>query len=102
MPSTSERWVCETCAVQTGVSAAEAPPKKCKICEDDRQYTKASGQIWTTVFDLLKSHKSDIRKEEPGLLGVGIDPPIGIGNRALLVQTCKTNVLLILEEKKVD
>ena len=44
--------------------------------------------------DLLREgHRSDVRVEEEGLLGIGIEPSFSIGQRALLVQTDQGNVL---------
>ena len=37
--------------------------------------------------------RNDVREEEPGLLGIGVEPPFAIGQRALLVQTPGGNVL---------
>lgn len=87
MPQAIERWVCPTCAVQYADPVSETPPRQCKICEDERQYIKEEGQTWTTLTDISKTHKNVITEEESGLIGIGIDPPIGIGNRALLVKT---------------
>lgn len=88
MPSAArEYWICDTCAVQVATPVSESPPEKCKVCEDDRQYRNMQGQNWTTPSEIAKKHKSIIKEEEPGVLGLGVDPPIGNGNRALLVQT---------------
>jgi len=38
-------------------------------------------------------YRSDVRDLEPGLAGVGVEPRFGIGQRALLVQTGRGNVL---------
>jgi hypothetical protein len=42
---------------------------------------------------LLHDHASELREEEPDLLGVGVTPPVAIGQRALLVRTPAGNVL---------
>jgi hypothetical protein len=41
----------------------------------------------------LRGHSTELREEEPGLLGVGVRPAFGIGQRALLVCTPQGNVL---------
>ena len=42
----AECWICSTCGVQ--YEASEAPPPRCFICEDERQYVGLAGQTWTT------------------------------------------------------
>jgi hypothetical protein len=84
-------WICATCAVQQPESAE--PPRHCPICEDERQYVGWQGQRWTTREELLAGHRSVLREEEPDLLGVGVEPAVAIGQRALLVRTPGGNVL---------
>ena len=43
------------------------------------------GQRWTTLDELRATHRAEFRREEPGLLGVGMEPGFAIGQRALLV-----------------
>ena len=80
-----------TCGTQHAPSAE--PPAHCAICEDERQYVGEGGQQWTTIQQLRERHRADIREEEPGLTGIGCDPPFAIGQRALLVETAGGNVL---------
>lgn len=87
MPS----WICMTCAVQQGET--DSPPQHCLICEDERQYVGWQGQQWTTMAELGRDHAVVLREEEPDLVGVGIEPTVGIGQRALLVRTPHGNVL---------
>jgi hypothetical protein len=84
-------WICATCAVQQPDSPA--PPDRCPICADERQYVGWDGQRWTTAADLAAEHRNDLREEEPGLLGIGVEPAVAIGQRALLVRTGAGNVL---------
>jgi hypothetical protein len=84
-------WICATCAVQYPDTVA--PPDRCPICEDERQYIGWDGQRWTTRDELLAEHRSVVREEEPGLVGVGVEPAVAIGQRALLVRTAGGNVL---------
>lgn len=52
------------------------------------------GQAWTTLPELrAEGHRGDVRDLEPGLVGVGVSPPVGIGQRALLAATAAGNVL---------
>jgi hypothetical protein len=84
-------WICLTCAVQH--PHTDRPPARCAICEDERQYVGWSGQRWTTREELARDHRSLLREEEPDLVGVGVEPAVAIGQRALLVRTPHGNVL---------
>jgi Metallo-beta-lactamase superfamily. len=84
-------WICATCGVQH--ADTERPPAACPICEDERQYVGWDGQRWTTMPELADQHAVTIQAEEPNLVGIGVDPPVAIGQRALLVRTPKGNVL---------
>ena len=43
--------------------------------------------------ELAQDHTNEIREEEPDLIGLGVTPSFGIGQRALLVRTPAGNVL---------
>ncbi|HEY3208726.1 MAG TPA: hypothetical protein VGL18_02905 [Actinomycetota bacterium] len=87
-----DAYICVTCGVQQAPSGG--PPPRCPICEDERQYVRQSGQAWTTLTELKASgHRIELRDVEPRLLGVGVEPAFGIGQRALLVQTADGNLL---------
>jgi hypothetical protein len=64
------------------------------VCADERQWVPPDGQRWTTLDELAAAgHRSDVRAVEPGLTGIGADPPVAIGQRSLLVATDAGNVL---------
>lgn len=84
-------FICTTCGTQ--FAEAEQPPEQCTICNDERQYVGWSGQQWTTLDDLRRSHRNSLRLEETGLYGVGTEPSFAIGQRALLVTHPMGNVL---------
>jgi len=84
-------YICVTCGVQFAESAE--PPVSCPICEDERQYVGWGGQEWTTLEDLARDHHNVIKEVEPGLIGIRTEPQVGIGQRALLVQSAEGNVL---------
>ena len=64
------------------------------MCADERQWVPPGGQRWTTLAELAAAgHRSDVRAVEPGLTGIGADPPVAIGQRSLLVTTPAGNVL---------
>ncbi len=84
-------FICTTCATQ--FAAAVAPPPRCPICEDERQYVPARGQGWTTLEALRRGHANTWRQVEPSLLALRSVPALGIDQRALLVRTPAGNVL---------
>ncbi len=45
------------------------------------------------MTELAGRHAVELREEEPDLIGIGVDPPFAIGQRALLVRTPGGNVL---------
>ncbi len=84
-------YICTTCGTQFAETGR--PPDRCPICDDERQYVGPGGQRWTTLDELLRSHRTSIKLEEPGLTGIGMEPSFAIGQRALLVQRPGGNVL---------
>lgn len=84
-------FICVTCGNQ--FAATDALPLHCPICEDERQYVNPEGQAWTTVGALQGDHHNVMATEEPGLTEIYTRPKVGIGQRALLVQTPGGNVL---------
>jgi glyoxylase-like metal-dependent hydrolase (beta-lactamase superfamily II) len=83
--------VCETCGAW--FPDGPAPPERCPICDDERQWVPADGQRWTTPERIVEGRRADVRGLEPGLLGVGLTPSFAIGQRLLLVSTAEGNVL---------
>jgi glyoxylase-like metal-dependent hydrolase (beta-lactamase superfamily II) len=84
-------YICKTCGTQ--FAETDTPPAHCPICEDERQYIGWEGQQWTTLDALRQSYTNTIQEEEPKLTGIGTTPSFAIGQRALLVQTERGNVL---------
>jgi hypothetical protein len=81
--------ICRTC----GVQYAEAR-EDCPVCLDERQYVGWDGQQWTTLAELAAAgHRGRIQEEGPGVIGIGTDPSVAIGQRALLVRAPGGNVL---------
>jgi glyoxylase-like metal-dependent hydrolase (beta-lactamase superfamily II) len=83
-------FICTACG--TEYTPSETPPPACLICDDERQYVPTSGQGWTTLERLQRSHMPTFR-DEHGLLGIGMSPGFAIGQRALLVRTPDGNIL---------
>jgi hypothetical protein len=85
-------FVCRTCAVEQ--PDTDKPAAACAICSDERQYVRPTGQQWTTLEELAAAgHRGAVAEVEPGLHGITIEPSVGIGQRALLVQTTSGNLL---------
>jgi len=81
--------ICRTCGVQY-----PGPREDCPICLDERQYVGWDGQQWTTLAELRQAgHRGRVQQEGPGVFGVGTEPSVAIGQRALLVTTPSGNVL---------
>jgi glyoxylase-like metal-dependent hydrolase (beta-lactamase superfamily II) len=84
-------YICVTCGNQHAESSQ--PPPRCPICEDERQYVNPEGQAWTTLDELERDHHNVITSLKPGLTEIVTEPKFAIGQRALLVQTPRGNVL---------
>jgi glyoxylase-like metal-dependent hydrolase (beta-lactamase superfamily II) len=85
-------WVCPTCGAN--YPPAPAPPARCPLCEDERQWVPPSGQVWKTMDELADSgYNSEVREVDAELFGVGVRPGVGVGHRALLVRTAEGNLL---------
>lgn len=83
-------FICETCGTQYGQIAA--PPDRCMICEDERQYVGWDGQRWTSHKSLQQ--RLSIRIEPyRGMMALTTQPAFAIGQRALLLPTAAGNVL---------
>jgi hypothetical protein len=101
----SAGWVCAACG--NHYPGTQTPPASCVICTDERQWVAPSGQRWTTMAELAADgRRCDLWEEEPGLLGVGVNPPVGIGQRGLIVVTPAGNLLWdppgFLDDRAVD
>jgi glyoxylase-like metal-dependent hydrolase (beta-lactamase superfamily II) len=81
---------CATCGAQ--FTPSDAPPDRCPVCDDARQYVPEAGQAWRTPEELRSGHRNEIR-HEGAYDGVGMDPPFAIGQRALLVPAGDRHVL---------
>ena len=84
-------YICATCCAEFPPS--DQPPASCPICSDERQYVKPEGQKWTSGAEIAQNHKTELRQLEPGLLGIGVTPALGIGQRALLIEHPEGGIL---------
>ena len=83
--------ICSTCGTQFAETAA--PPDRCPVCKDERQYVNWKGQTWTSLAALRQGHRNVLREEEPGVTSIVTEPSFAIGQRALLLQTASGNIL---------
>src|SRR5215813_10912592 len=86
-----ENFICVQCGTQFSETAR--PPLRCSICEDERQFVRHRGQEWTILKSLAADHRNRFEEEAPRLLGIGTEPEFAIGQRALLVQSPRGNLL---------
>ena len=97
-------FVCTTCGTQ--YAECDLEPSACLICQDERQYVGPGGQKWTTLDRLRRERRQSIHQVDENLMGIGIEPAFGIGQRALLVRTPAGNVLwdciALLDEALVE
>jgi hypothetical protein len=81
--------LCATCGVEHA-----APAGTCAICADERQWTPATGQAWTSLRELREAgHHVNIDELEPDLYGLTVEPAVGIGQQAHLVVTPQGSVI---------
>lgn len=92
---TSDSWlVCVTCGTQFPTTDRSLV-KTCPICDDPRQFVPASGQSFTTLSEVKKTHANEFTPcaTDPRLTFISSTPKFAIGQRAILVQTSAGNVL---------
>jgi hypothetical protein len=76
-------WICRTCAVEHSER-----PEVCAICADERQWTPADGQAWTTLPELVaEGHDVTVTELEPDLFALSAHPGVGIGQESKIVRT---------------
>ncbi|HEU5440710.1 MAG TPA: MBL fold metallo-hydrolase [Ktedonobacterales bacterium] len=85
------KYICVTCGTQFPESAS--PPAGCPICQDDRQYVNPHGQQWTTLEAERGKHAISLEELAPGIMTIGAEPKLGIGERAYLIETSHGNVM---------
>ncbi|KAH9879019.1 hypothetical protein J1614_002454 [Plenodomus biglobosus] len=121
----SELAICETCGTQYDVPLSQHPDS-CRICNDPRQYVPLSGQSWTSLKQANQLQKNTYETDPndsrmhyistrpltpselpPGLAdSTSTRKQLGIGQRAILLQTDKGNVLwdcvAFLDQQTID
>ena len=86
-----ECYICTQCGTQ--YAETESPLETCRICTDERQFVNPHGQQWTTHARLKRTYRNTVHIQGPGVTGIGVDPQVGIGQRALLIRGANGNVL---------
>ena len=78
-------WICQACGVEYPASAA--PPDRCPVCEDSRQWVPPTGQQWTQLDALRRTHRNAWRLEAEGVWSIRTEPGFGIGQQMHLIET---------------
>src|ERR1051325_5593642 len=63
-----QAWICTICGTQ--YEPSEQPAACCSICDEQRQFVLPTGQQWTSLAQLRKSHMATFRREGE-LIGIG-------------------------------
>jgi len=84
-------FICTACGTQ--FSERFEPPQACPICEDDRQFVPQSGQEWTDMAAISRTHSVVWNQEAQGIHSLQISPAFAIGQRAFLIQGPDGNIL---------
>jgi glyoxylase-like metal-dependent hydrolase (beta-lactamase superfamily II) len=84
-------FICLTCGAH--FPPGDAPPSRCPICDEERQYIGHQGQRWTTLEAMRRDHRNLVQPIEPGLTGFTTEPKFAIGEQAHLIETPAGNVL---------
>ena len=71
-PALMPAFICTACGTQYPPS--EAPPDACPVCVDERQFVPASGQSWTTLEGLRRTHSNKFRRLATGLTTIETTP----------------------------
>ena len=89
-------FICETCGVQFAPveGSSDAPPRRCPVCEDERQYVGPNGQRWTTTTGLRAGgRRNEFEDVEPDLTTINTRPSFAIGQQGHLIRTPVGNLL---------
>lgn len=93
--ATASKWlVCRTCSTQFPTDDRSAVTT-CHICDDARQYVPPTGQSFTTLADLARTHRNTFTTypPDPRITFIETTPRLAIGQRAALIKTPQGNVL---------
>ncbi|KFH42771.1 hypothetical protein ACRE_064990 [Hapsidospora chrysogenum ATCC 11550] len=94
-PATASSWlICRTCSTHFPTSDRSSVTT-CHICDDPRQYVPPTGQTFTTLAELRRTHRNEFTAyaRDPRLTSIETTPRLAIGQRAILIRTPRGNVL---------
>ncbi|KAI9812488.1 MAG: hypothetical protein M1827_004719 [Pycnora praestabilis] len=86
--------ICTACGTQYG-TADTSKLQSCRVCDDPRQFVPPSGQSFTTLAEMREKFKNKWVQDtvDKRIWSIWTEPKFGIGQRAILLQTSKGNVL---------
>ncbi len=84
-------FICVACGTQFNKSSE--PPRACPVCEDDRQFVPQSGQEWTDMAAISRTHSVIWNEEAQGVHSLQVSPDFAIGQRAFLIEGPDGNIL---------
>jgi hypothetical protein len=96
MASTTDNLlICTACGTQFDIEDRSLL-KRCRICDDPRQFVPPTGQAFTTLSELKAAGHTNKRKSLDGddrFWSIWTEPKVAIGQRAILIKTPHGNVL---------
>ncbi|CDM61027.1 MULTISPECIES: MBL fold metallo-hydrolase [Rhizobium] len=84
-------FICTACGTQ--FDERQEPPQRCPICEDERQFVPETGQQFTDMTSIGRTHEVIWKKEAEGIHSLEISPSFAIGQRAFFVNGPAGNIL---------
>ncbi|KAL3423436.1 hypothetical protein PVAG01_05183 [Phlyctema vagabunda] len=93
--STDNLLICCACGTQFDNEDRDVL-KRCRICDDPRQFVPPTGQQFTTLAELRKGEYVNKRRFLEGderFCSIWTEPKFAIGQRCILIQTPRGNVL---------
>ncbi|KAF2421006.1 hypothetical protein EJ08DRAFT_597953 [Tothia fuscella] len=94
MSKSANYAICVACGTQFDIPVDDA--KDCRICDDPRQFVPPTGQEWTSLAKLREQGFKNVwTKDEVDdrVWFITSEPKIGIGQRAMFLQTEHGNIL---------
>jgi hypothetical protein len=95
MGSTEELLCCVACGTQFDVENRSLL-KRCRICDDPRQFVPPSGQAFTTLGEMSRKeyrNKWKCLADDDRFWSLWTEPKFAIGQRAILIKTPLGNIL---------
>jgi hypothetical protein len=93
--NTDNLLICTACGTQFDISDRNVL-KRCRICDDPRQFVPPTGQAFTTLAELKKAGHENKREPLDGddrFWSIWTEPKFAIGQRAILIKSPHGNVL---------